>query len=314
MSEPDPIRWVDRPDVPDGVAELVRSLDAPPPLPPEIRTVARPRFDRAPRPPMRWIAPTTIATAVVIGGLLLWRFQPVPNTTPVPIALAPDVQSGTVQTVDEGATFAPTRVRGPAAAASEGPPITEVVVEQGRPPVGVPDDLPDVRLERAPPRAPGETAFLVVITTPSSRLTIDGRDTGLVTPVLGMEIPAGTHVLSLLTEDGERHAVAVHAEPGQRVQVVRSFADAPPAAPGEPGFLTINTMPWARVFLDGRDTGQNTPVRSLRVPAGRHTIGLRTDDGTVHTVEVSVHAGETERIVRQLDAPPARRSYDEDEK
>ncbi|MCB9595939.1 MAG: serine/threonine protein kinase [Sandaracinaceae bacterium] len=69
---------------------------------------------------------------------------------------------------------------------------------------------------------------------------------------------------------------------------------------GSTGTLTINTVPWARVFIDGRDTGRNTPVRDLRVPAGDHTIGLRTNDGTMHRVQVTVPAGGTERVVRQL--------------
>ena len=59
-------------------------------------------------------------------------------------------------------------------------------------------------------------------------------------------------------------------------------------------------MPWARVFVDGRDTGRNTPVRNYPVPPGSHTIGLRTNDGTMHTVQVDVPAGENVRIVRQL--------------
>ena len=66
------------------------------------------------------------------------------------------------------------------------------------------------------------------------------------------------------------------------------------------GSLTIMTMPWARVFLDGRDTGKDTPVRNLRVPAGSHTIGLRTADGQMHTVTVDVPAGENLRITRRL--------------
>jgi hypothetical protein len=75
-----------------------------------------------------------------------------------------------------------------------------------------------------------------------------------------------------------------------------------PTARGGAGFgtLTINTVPWARVFIDGRDTGRNTPIRDLRVPAGQHTIGLRTNDGTMHRVQVNVPAGGTERVVRQL--------------
>ncbi|NOY90762.1 MAG: protein kinase [Deltaproteobacteria bacterium] len=66
------------------------------------------------------------------------------------------------------------------------------------------------------------------------------------------------------------------------------------------GTLVINTMPWAHVFIDGRDTGRNTPIRSMRVPAGDHRIGLRTNDGTMHTVNVTVAPGQTVRVVRRL--------------
>jgi hypothetical protein len=54
------------------------------------------------------------------------------------------------------------------------------------------------------------------------------------------------------------------------------------------------------VFIDGRDTGRNTPVRELRVPAGSHRIGLRTADGRMTELTVQVPANETVRIVRQL--------------
>ena len=66
------------------------------------------------------------------------------------------------------------------------------------------------------------------------------------------------------------------------------------------GTLVINTIPWARVFVDGRDTGKNTPVRSMRVSAGTHRIGLRTADGTMHNVQVEVAPGETVRLMRRL--------------
>ncbi len=71
------------------------------------------------------------------------------------------------------------------------------------------------------------------------------------------------------------------------------------AAAGQ-GTLQIQTLPWARVFIDGRDTGRNTPVRELRVPAGSHRIGLRTADGRMTEITVQVPANETVRIVRQL--------------
>lgn len=81
-----------------------------------------------------------------------------------------------------------------------------------------------------------------------------------------------------------------------------STAPAPAARGGAAGqgTLQIQTLPWARVFIDGRDTGRNTPVRELRVPAGSHRIGLRTADGRMTELTVQVPANETVRIVRQL--------------
>ncbi len=69
---------------------------------------------------------------------------------------------------------------------------------------------------------------------------------------------------------------------------------------GSGSTLVINTIPWARVFVDGRDTGRNTPIRSLSVSPGRHRIGLRTPDGEMHNITVNVEEGETERVSRRF--------------
>ncbi|MFT3927595.1 MAG: protein kinase [Myxococcales bacterium] len=66
------------------------------------------------------------------------------------------------------------------------------------------------------------------------------------------------------------------------------------------GELLISTLPWSRVFIDGVDSGRDTPVRSLRVPAGAHRIGLRTPDNLTHDVEVDVEAGKVVRIIRRF--------------
>jgi hypothetical protein len=66
------------------------------------------------------------------------------------------------------------------------------------------------------------------------------------------------------------------------------------------GTLVINAIPWARVFIDGRDTGRNTPVPSMRVRSGRRTIGLRTADGQMHDFSVDVPPGETVRLMKRL--------------
>ena len=57
---------------------------------------------------------------------------------------------------------------------------------------------------------------------------------------------------------------------------------------------------FAMLFIDGRDTQRNTPVRNLRVPAGRHVLGLRTSDGTMHRFNITVEPDSTQRFVRQL--------------
>jgi hypothetical protein len=88
---------------------------------------------------------------------------------------------------------------------------------------------------------------------------------------------------------------------GRRPSVRRAtVATRPETESASRGYLMIQTLPWARVFIDGRDTGQNTPVRQMAVPAGSHRIGLRTSDGQMHTITVDVPAGETVRVVRQL--------------
>ena len=57
------------------------------------------------------------------------------------------------------------------------------------------------------------------------------------------------------------------------------------------GVITINSMPWSRVRLDGRSLG-NTPVVKLRVAAGRHRLELRSPDGKVHkNLRITVTAG-----------------------
>ncbi|MCA9609254.1 MAG: PEGA domain-containing protein [Myxococcales bacterium] len=70
----------------------------------------------------------------------------------------------------------------------------------------------------------------------------------------------------------------------------------------EPGWLGIHTIPVARVFLDGEDTGLMTPVRRLEVAPGPHVLRLVPVNGARPvTVEVVVEAGRQTTIYRQLE-------------
>jgi hypothetical protein len=70
----------------------------------------------------------------------------------------------------------------------------------------------------------------------------------------------------------------------------------PSVAPGTPGKLVVSSVPWARVFVDGQDTGRNTPLLGLDLPPGPHEIGLQTQDGRTHVRRVNVKPGQVVRI------------------
>ncbi|MET0283339.1 MAG: protein kinase [Polyangiales bacterium] len=74
----------------------------------------------------------------------------------------------------------------------------------------------------------------------------------------------------------------------------------PDLAATNQGELLISTVPWSHVLVDGEDTGRDTPVRALRVPAGKHKVGLRTPDDVLHEVDVDVKAGQVVRIIRRF--------------
>jgi serine/threonine protein kinase len=75
------------------------------------------------------------------------------------------------------------------------------------------------------------------------------------------------------------------------------------ASGGGKGFLIANTKPWARVIIDGKDTGQWTPIvgkRKLSLSAGSHKITFKTKDGKTLTVNVTIKAGQTTKVIKQI--------------
>jgi PEGA domain len=67
------------------------------------------------------------------------------------------------------------------------------------------------------------------------------------------------------------------------------------------GFLTITTDPkFAKVFIDGKDTGRTTPVTRLTTTAGKHKVELRKGTSSV-TVEVTVGPRKEIEIDKELE-------------
>ena len=69
-------------------------------------------------------------------------------------------------------------------------------------------------------------------------------------------------------------------------------------AKGE-GTLTINSLPPARVLIDGREIGM-TPLRAVALPAGMHTVKLIAGDRE-STHSVVVEQGRETRLIKKLD-------------
>jgi hypothetical protein len=66
------------------------------------------------------------------------------------------------------------------------------------------------------------------------------------------------------------------------------------------GYLTVTagTDVWAKVLIDGKETGQSTPIQSynkLELPVGAHTVTLKLGDKTVNT-PVEIRPGETTKL------------------
>jgi hypothetical protein len=66
--------------------------------------------------------------------------------------------------------------------------------------------------------------------------------------------------------------------------------------PGTAGTLSINTVPWSYVYIDGRDTGRNTPLLSYPLAPGNHEIRLQTSTGAMYSERVQVMPGQAVRV------------------
>src|SRR5262249_7350778 len=77
---------------------------------------------------------------------------------------------------------------------------------------------------------------------------------------------------------------------------------AEPVTNEPPGFLVANTQPWAKVFVDGRDTGKSTPIAplsKLTLKPGKHTVTFVVD-GKKYNFPIEVKSGEVTRLIKTL--------------
>ena len=68
-----------------------------------------------------------------------------------------------------------------------------------------------------------------------------------------------------------------------------------PARDVDPGFLSVNAIPWGSVYLDGRPVG-NTPQIDLQVAAGPHRLRVERDGYRPYDRVIDVASGQRVRI------------------
>jgi len=100
-------------------------------------------------------------------------------------------------------------------------------------------------------------------------------------------------VPAALSPDSEFRAAPVRSEPELPVRVRPAARRSQPVT--APGYLSINSSPWARVLVDGRAVGTTPQVR-IRVTAGRHLLVLAREGFQTHSAWVTVPAGGTVRL------------------
>ncbi|HEX8701526.1 MAG TPA: PEGA domain-containing protein, partial [Myxococcaceae bacterium] len=159
----------------------------------------------------------------------------------------------------------------------------------------------------AVPQPPTPPVLTIETDPPGARVKVNGQEVGN-SPLTLDTLMLGEHTVTASMEgrkEASRQVTLAH--PGERTMVVLALAPEPSAvAPANPdpvppqppkkvamGKLTLDTVPWTRVFLRGRKLG-DTPLIDLPVPAGRHQLKLVNEEKNISTlIEVQIRAGQT---------------------
>ncbi len=178
---------------------------------------------------------------------------------------------------------------------------------------------PAVPTSVEPAAAPALVKLRVVTEPSGARVSVDGRVVAESTPLDGLAIAPGPHVVSVsrdgydrtersLTAEGESVTVQIRlhrrgsssARSGS-ADTVAGDSETPSSGrrSGNEGTLFVNTRPWSKVYLRGRLVG-TTPLGNVRVPAGNLNLTLVDRDGNTHRRTVSVRSGAEARAFFDL--------------
>ena len=65
--------------------------------------------------------------------------------------------------------------------------------------------------------------------------------------------------------------------------------------------LTVQSRPWAKVFIDGKDTERFTPAAEMVLAVGKHTVKLVNEEENLGaTFTVIIKPGQTASVMKEL--------------
>lgn len=77
----------------------------------------------------------------------------------------------------------------------------------------------------------------------------------------------------------------------------------PPLVSPGPCSLSVGSLPWATIWVDGQSTGRHTPTVALPLPCGKHQLHLKRDDQPIDfTTEIVLLPGKPLKRVFNFDA------------
>jgi len=57
--------------------------------------------------------------------------------------------------------------------------------------------------------------------------------------------------------------------------------------------MTVNSVPWSEVWIDGKNTSQHTPVVDFKIPCGKHKLAFKRSDMQIdHSETITVRPGQ----------------------
>ncbi len=168
------------------------------------------------------------------------------------------------------------------------PEVTAVSVAEATPPNAIVERAGDAGTEAKPRRAGARDAKSADAAVPAAVLSADAGSPPAVAVADAGAAPATSEPVA-----SPRHERAKHRRPKHRDGKTKKPTTATSAhsKPQEPGFLTVDSSPYATIYLDGKKLGY-TPIVDQRLASGKHTLrAVSSAGGQERTVTITVKPG-----------------------